>query len=109
MALCEICDGEFPRKNSSTYCSVACANAARVIHADQRRTPAPLEHSDHDAVRRAILASGAPDLMSTWTRSAWGADDYQMWQAQRAALKPGSPLFPLVDGQISRLDREFGP
>ncbi len=63
----------------------------------------------HDAVRRAILASGAPDLMSTWTRSAWGADDYQMWQAQRAALKPGSPLFPLVDGQISRLDREFGP
>lgn len=36
MALCEICDGEFPRKNSSTYCSVACANAARVIHAETR-------------------------------------------------------------------------
>ena len=24
--------------------------------------------------------------MSTWTRSAWGADDYDMWQAQLAAV-----------------------
>ena len=47
--------------------------------------------------------------MSTWTRSAWGADDYEMWTAQlRARSGPRSPLQPLVQGQIARLDRELG-
>ena len=45
--------------------------------------------------------------MSTWTRSAWGADDYDMWVAQRGALGATSPMRPLVDGQIARLDREL--
>lgn len=61
-----------------------------------------------ESLRRAILRSGAPDLMSAWTRSSWGADDYQMWQAQRTAIEAGSPLSPLIDGQIARLDRELG-
>ncbi|WP_238694387.1 hypothetical protein [Nocardioides daphniae] len=46
--------------------------------------------------------------MSTWTRTTWGRDDYGMWLAQRAVIGPGSPLLPLVDGQIARLDRELG-
>jgi hypothetical protein len=46
--------------------------------------------------------------MSTWTRSAWGAEDYDMWVAQRAAVDPRSPMLPLIDGQIARLDRELG-
>jgi len=61
-----------------------------------------------ESLRRAIMQSGVPDLMSTWTRSSWGADDYEMWVAQRDATSPTSPLRPLVDGQIARLDREFG-
>lgn len=60
------------------------------------------------SLRQAVLRSGEPDLMSTWTRSAWGADDYEMWTAQLAALGPRSPLQPLVLGQIARLDRELG-
>jgi hypothetical protein len=60
------------------------------------------------SLRQAVLHSGEPDLMSTWTRSAWGADDYEMWTAQLAALGPRSPLQPLVLGQIARLDRELG-
>ena len=59
-------------------------------------------------LRRAVLASREPDLMSTWTRSAWGADDYEMWTAQMACLTAVSPLRPLVAGQIARLDREHG-
>jgi hypothetical protein len=59
-------------------------------------------------LRRAVLASREPDLMSTWTRSAWGADDYEMWTAQMACLTSASPLRPLVAGQIARLDREHG-
>ncbi len=59
-------------------------------------------------LRQAVLGSGASDLMSTWTRSSWGSDDYDMWLAQRAAIGPYSPLLPLVDGQIARLDADLG-
>jgi hypothetical protein len=59
-------------------------------------------------LRNAILRSGRADLMSAWTRSASGADDYEMWQAQARVLGPGSPLMPLVQNQIQRLDRDFG-
>jgi hypothetical protein len=45
--------------------------------------------------------------MSTWTRSAWGADDYDMWKAQLEALGTSSPLRPLAAGQLARLDREL--
>ena len=45
--------------------------------------------------------------MSTWTRSSWGSDDYEMWVAQRDAVEARSPMLPLVDGQIARLDREL--
>lgn len=60
-------------------------------------------------LRRAVLGSGRADLMSAWTRSASGADDYEMWQAQARVLGPGSPLMPLVQNQLHRLDRELGP
>ena len=59
------------------------------------------------SLRQAVLDSHEPDLMSTWTRSAWGADDYDMWQAQLDSLGPNSPLRPLAAGQLARLDREF--
>lgn len=60
------------------------------------------------SLRQAVLENGVPDLMSSWTRSSWGADDYDMWLAQRAALSTTSPLLPLISGQIARLDMEFG-
>ena len=60
-----------------------------------------------DSLRAALLNSGELDLMSTWTRSAWGADDYQMWLAQRAVVDQASPLRPLIDGQLTRLDRDL--
>ena len=68
-----------------------------------------LRESIEGDLRRAILGSGRADLMSAWTRSASGADDYEMWQAQARVLGPGSPLMPLVQNQIHRLDRELGP
>ncbi|KJK12596.1 transcriptional regulator [Terrabacter sp. 28] len=67
-----------------------------------------LRESIEGDVRTAILRSGRADLMSAWTRSASGADDYEMWQAQARVLGPGSPLLPLVQNQIQRLDRELG-
>ena len=60
------------------------------------------------SLRQAVVKSAVPDLLSTWTRSAWGTDDYGMWLAQRDAVGATSPLLPLISGQIARLDREFG-
>jgi hypothetical protein len=61
-----------------------------------------------EALRAALLRSRQPDLMSAWTRSAWGADDYEMWAAQRDCIGASSPMRALVEGQITRLDRELG-
>ncbi|YAL83606.1 GAF domain-containing protein [Dermacoccaceae bacterium W4C1] len=60
------------------------------------------------ALRAAVLSAGRVDLMAAWTRSSWGADDLQMWQAQEAALPPSSPLRAMVTAQIDRLDAELG-
>jgi hypothetical protein len=59
------------------------------------------------SLRHALLRSGAPDLLSAWTRSGWGRDDYEMWVAQREVVPATSPLRALVEGQIARLDREL--
>lgn len=60
-----------------------------------------------DDLRARLITSGRADLMSTWTRTTWGRDDYEMWTAQRDAIGPASPLLPLVAGQIARLDAEL--
>ncbi|MGN6723041.1 MAG: GAF domain-containing protein [Marmoricola sp.] len=67
-----------------------------------------LRENLHESLRAALLASRQADLMSTWTRSSWGADDYDMWLAQQGCVGSGSPLLPLINGQIARLDRELG-
>lgn len=59
-------------------------------------------------LRRAILDAGRLDLMTTWTRTSWGADDYEMWVAQTALLPGTSPLASLARAQVDRLDRELG-
>jgi hypothetical protein len=76
----------------------------------QSRAPGVVRLRDgvEASLRQAVLDSREPDLMSTWTRSEWGADDYDMWQAQLEALSPRSPLRSLVIGQLGRLDRELG-
>jgi len=69
---------------------------------------AALRDTVHGTVQHAVRTSKATDLMSTWTRSSWGADDYDMWLAQRDSLAPGTPMRGLVDGHLARLDRELG-
>ena len=68
-----------------------------------------------------VLRSGEPDLMSTWTRSSWGADDYEMWLAQRDAVgatssrcgpwstgsSPGSTATS-PEGRLERQQRNVG-
>ena len=58
-------------------------------------------------LRRALLKSDAADLMSAWTRSSWGRDDYDMWLAQRRVVPGASSIRTLIDGQLARLDRDL--
>jgi hypothetical protein len=58
-------------------------------------------------LRAAVLASGQPDLMVSWTRSRWGSDDIEMWQRQLSVLPAGSPLRPLGTAQLARLEAEL--
>lgn len=62
----------------------------------------------NEGLRAALLRSGQVDLMSTWTRSSWGTDDLEMWTAQRAGTDLWSPLLPLIDANVDRLNREYG-
>jgi hypothetical protein len=59
-------------------------------------------------LRGAILADGSADLLVSWTRTRWGADDLEMWQRQCAVLPGGSPLRSLARSAVAKLDAEFG-
>lgn len=59
-------------------------------------------------LRQAVLEAERVELMAAWTRTSWGADDYDMWQAQQRLLPTTSPLAPLARSQVARLDRELG-
>jgi hypothetical protein len=59
-------------------------------------------------LRAALIASNEPDLMVSWTRSRWGADDLDVWRRQALTLPAGSPLRPIALAETSRLEREFG-
>jgi hypothetical protein len=59
-------------------------------------------------VRGAVLASGEPDLMVGWTRSRWGAGDLEMWERQVETLPALSPLLPVAEAEVGRLERELG-
>lgn len=62
----------------------------------------------HEDVRQALLASGRADLMAGWTRTPWGADDYEMWLAQEQLAPADSALRRIVRSHLARLDAELG-
>jgi hypothetical protein len=59
-------------------------------------------------LRAAVLAAGEVDLIASWTRSRWGADDLDMWRLQAELAAPGSPLRAIAAMELQRLERELG-
>jgi hypothetical protein len=59
-------------------------------------------------LRGTILADDRPEFLASWTRTRWGADDLQMWQRQCVVLPSDSPLRPLAQAAVAKLDAEFG-
>ncbi len=62
----------------------------------------------HRRVRAALLASEIPDLMASWTRTRWGAEDLGMWRRQAELLPVTSPLRAVAASEAQRLDLELG-
>ena len=62
----------------------------------------------HRDLRSALLASAVPDLMASWTRTRWGAEDLPMWRRQTELLPATSPVRSAALAQTRRLDRLFG-
>jgi hypothetical protein len=58
-------------------------------------------------LRGAILADGSAELLVSWTRTRWGADDLPMWQRQCAILPASSPLRSLAGAAVAKLDAQF--
>lgn len=59
-------------------------------------------------LRAGVLATRDPAPLYAWTRSAWGSDDLQMWEALAGLLPAGSPRRPLALDQVDRLRGEYG-
>ncbi|WP_375496928.1 GAF domain-containing protein [uncultured Jatrophihabitans sp.] len=76
-------------------------------HSDAPGVVAGRERLERD-LRGAVFASNQLDLMVAWTRTRWGADDVQMWHRQAGLLPVSSPLLPLVQAEVRRLNRELG-
>ena len=103
----------------SDWAAVSAELATGNVAEAMRRYRGPLlPHSEAPGVRRlrdalerqlraAIMASAKLDLMVSWTRSRWGAEDLPMWRAQLALLPSDSPLRPLADAEATRLDAEL--
>jgi hypothetical protein len=58
-------------------------------------------------LRGAILADGSAELLVSWTRTRWGADDLPMWQRQSEILPASSPLRSLASAAVAKLDAQF--
>ncbi len=68
-----------------------------------------VRESLHGRLRSALLTSGVPDLMASWTRTRWGAEDLPMWRRQAELLPHTSPLRRVALGEARRLDALLGP
>ncbi|MBM9466232.1 GAF domain-containing protein [Nakamurella leprariae] len=58
----------------------------------------------HAQLRAAVLRAGIPDLLVSWTRTPWGADDLPVWQHLARTLPASSPLRAAAAGESARLD-----
>ncbi|HZU56415.1 MAG TPA: GAF domain-containing protein [Actinocrinis sp.] len=59
-------------------------------------------------LRAALLTRRDPGLLDTWTRTAWGDDDLQAWEALLASLPESSPRRAMAAVRVGQLRREYG-
>ncbi|MBC9958232.1 GAF domain-containing protein [Yimella sp. cx-51] len=57
----------------------------------------------HEALAAAVRACGRPDLLASWTRQPWAADDVRAWEALAQLLPMTSPMRAVAQAHIQRL------
>ncbi|MGW9433184.1 GAF domain-containing protein, partial [Streptomyces decoyicus] len=61
-----------------------------------------------DRLRRALLDAGDPGLLREWSRSPWGEDDLEIWEALVDALPERSPARSAPMATADRLRAAYG-
>ncbi|MBS2963430.1 hypothetical protein KGA66_10260 [Actinocrinis puniceicyclus] len=59
-------------------------------------------------LRAALLAQREAGPLDAWTRTPWGEDDLQAWEALLAALPDSSPRRALAAVRVAELRHEYG-
>lgn len=62
-----------------------------------------LRETVHESIAAAVRASGRPELLASWTRQPWGADDAFAWQALAHILPMASPMRAVAQAHLQRL------
>ncbi|WP_431842057.1 GAF domain-containing protein [Calidifontibacter indicus] len=57
----------------------------------------------HAALAAAVRSTGRSDLLMSWTRHPWGADDHEAWAALAGLLPIGSPMRSVAQAHLQRL------
>lgn len=81
--------------------------AGPLLPASEAPAVVDLREALEASLRLAVLRSGQVDLMTTWTRSRWGAVDLEMWERQSALLPFRSPLHAVAEAQVQQLRRAW--
>ncbi|MFJ6752239.1 GAF domain-containing protein [Streptomyces sp. NPDC091266] len=61
-----------------------------------------------DRLRRALLCARDPDHLRHWSRTPWGEDDLEVWEALVDALPPHSPARTAPTATAARLRTAYG-
>ncbi|MFJ9407494.1 GAF domain-containing protein [Streptomyces sp. NPDC101393] len=61
-----------------------------------------------DRLRRALLCARNPDHLRHWSRTPWGEDDLEVWEALVDALPPHSPARAAPTATAARLRTAYG-
>ncbi|REK91132.1 transcriptional regulator [Streptomyces inhibens] len=61
-----------------------------------------------ERMRRALLGAGDPDLLREWSRTPWGEDDLEVWEALVEALPERSPARTAPMAAADRLRAAYG-
>lgn len=59
-------------------------------------------------LRGAVLSGSDAALLDEWTRTPWGGDDLQAWEALLAAMPERSARRPMIAARVGQLRQEYG-
>lgn len=69
---------------------------------------ARIRHLIEARLRGAVLSADDAALLDEWTRTPWGGEDLQAWEALLATTADRSPRRPMIAARVGQLRMEYG-